>query len=169
MSDDKEFWRGINKAKYKSSGPLKSNCVNIYVYADKEKTIKLFNIGIVHHYNVHKPYLEDSEIGVYAPEPQNFMKFQNIINKNPDIKPDKVYEWIEKIMNYENWLKNVYKPKYSYMEQFFYQVYLWVKGDIDLFSLYSGAYAEVIYTEQCDDEYNDVSIEKKIIIKHGLD
>ena len=169
MSDDKGFWREINKARYKSAGPLKTNVVNIYVYGDKDKTIELFRIGLVNHYNVHKPYLENCDICVNILKPQDFMKFQTKIEKNPDIKFERVYEWIEKINNYKNWLEQIYKPKYRNMDYFFYQVYLWVKGDIDLFSLYSGAYAEIIYTESYDENYDDVSIEKKIIIKHGLD
>ena len=166
MSEDKEFWRGINKAKYKSAGPLKSNYVNIYVYGNKEKTIELFRIGLSNHYNVHKPYLEDCDIYVSTPKVQDFMRFQKEIEKNPDIKFNQVYDWIDKINNYKSWLENIYKPKYKDMDQFFYQVYLWVKGDLDLFGLYCGIYTEIIYQECYDDNYDNASIDKKIIIDH---
>jgi len=165
-NNDKEFQRGLNKAKYKSAGPLKSNNININVYGDKEKTILLFRIGLSNYYNVHKPQLEDCDIYVDVPKPADFMKFQKIIDQNPDIKSQEVYDWIDKIVNHRSWLQCVYKPKFSKINQFFYQVYLWVKGDIDLFCLYSGAYAEIKYVEQYNENYDDVDIQRTIIIKH---
>lgn len=166
MDNDKEFLRGLNKAKYKSAGPLKSNNISIYVYGNKERTIKLFKIFLTNHYNIHKPYLEDCDINVYIPQPADFMKFQKNIDKNPDIKSQEVYDWINKIVNYNNWLEDIYKPKFGKMNQFFYQVYLWVKGDIDLFCLYSGAYAEVKYVERYDENYDNVDIQTTIIIQY---
>lgn len=56
-----------------------------------------------------------------------------------NIDRDTLFEFLNKIYNYENWLENIYKPKFEKtLDNFFYQVYLWVREDLKLFCLYTG-------------------------------
>lgn len=53
---------------------------------------------------------------------------------------DEVKKMISKIERYGDWLHNIYEPKWGHvLNEFFYQVYLWIREDLQEFCIYTGA------------------------------
>lgn len=73
--------------------------------------------------------------------PVSLFKYYSYIKNDillNNIDTYKLFEYLNRIYTYTDWLENTYKPKYQDMPNFMYQVYLWVREDLRLFCIYSG-------------------------------
>lgn len=140
----------FNVSYYKSCGPLRSHNVSFDLCINEETVI---NIVLNHEHSIeNKSGVIDVSVKHYVRPLYNF--FNNIKN---DVLLNNIYietvlSWIEKIESYNKWLTDVYIPKWGYLDEFFYQVYLWVKEDLKEFALYSGlSLVECIYDQRGED------------------
>lgn len=129
--------------RYKSSGPLRTHFVNFSIVVPNTNS-EVVRVRLEYDYS---HYDEDKCVDNEATEVWSEFNatamfdlydhvrndiLMNIIDK------DEIISMMKKIDNYRPWLYTTYKKKWGHLDQFFYQVYLWIREDLKNFALYTG-------------------------------
>lgn len=116
---------------YKSTGPLRCSIIDFYIKVNETSII-----------NVHLDYLykkdiegnpgDGTDICVDIRPNGMFYLYDNVRNDIllNNINKDVIFEKLEQIERYWNWLQCVYIPKFGTLDDFFYRVFLWIREDL---------------------------------------
>ena len=150
MAENKELIEKYTEA-YKTTGPLKCNLITFNI---KLKNDICIHIHLEHKYS-YQNHTHEYEIFTDFPVETMYELFEYFIN-NDHIDKKLVNSWFMRMNDYNAWLHLTYKPKWGHLEQFFYQVYLWIKEDLLLFCNYTDLSLEEELGFPKDDNYNTI-------------